>query len=146
LYGSDCDFDDCQVALAERLGWQQPAVDDDDDDEYGLSELLCDAGSVIDDSGLTWAELRVIATEVFHAQRPDKAIELDRYDERTWDEAILDAQFPSGQCELCTLGIAGTPEQHREFSGSVLLGLTTWEQVRAELAEHTINRLNSLQS
>jgi hypothetical protein len=128
LYGSSCDFDDCLITLAEQLGWEDPNT------ASGLFEALGSAQSHIDQAGHTWLELRQLAIEVFNRCRATESIEVDRYDKRTWDQAIDDALFADGICKACALSVPGTEKQHRNLAGMILHRRTTWEKVFIKLA------------
>jgi hypothetical protein len=132
LYGSACDFDDCLISLAEHLGWE------DQNPTSGLFEALGSAQDHIERAGHTWLELRQLALDAFHRCRAGESVEVDRYDKRTWDQAVDDALFADGCCKACELSVPGTPKQHRKLAGMVLHHRTTWEQIFIELHKPTV--------
>lgn len=129
LYGSSCDFDDCLITLAEQLGWE------DTHGAGGLFEALGSAQAHIDQAGHTWIELRQLAINVFNLCRATESIEVDRYDKRTWDQAIDDVLFAEGGCKACALSVPGTTKQHRNLAGAILHHRTTWDQVFIQLSK-----------
>lgn len=126
LYGSDCDFDDCHVALAEKLGWEPSP-------EADLSTILGEVFDTIENSRLSWLKLRSLAVSVFEECRGDCAVEADSYDGRTWDQAVDDVLFRDGDCRLCGLGVPGTKKEHRDVAGWILHGQTSWARIEAVL-------------
>lgn len=125
LRGGICDFDDCDLELAARLGWVGDAGLD-------LSDMLSAANEWILEHGGTWAQLRSMATAVFFDLRADDVIEAAAYDRRSWDEIVEDTQFASGECEVCRLGFNADTNEHRFVAELVAVGRISWEEVAAK--------------
>lgn len=120
MYGAICDFDDCVVQLALKLGW----ADD------GLGDLSpSSAHAWIVECGETWRELREKAVEAFYETRRDESVEPDRYDPRSWDEIIDDTLHADGECAACQRNLPGGSAGHKKLAKHVALGLQTWDQI-----------------
>lgn len=119
LHGGIVDFDDCVTHLATSLGHVGPIA----------WEQLDDARETIDNANLTWAQLRLQATQVFYTCYQNAAIEHDAYDQRTWQQVVYDTQYANGHCQACALGLPGTYLEHQELAGWVIHGLTSWQKL-----------------
>ena len=131
LYGAGCDFDDCLITLAKKLGWQEPALDMD------LFASLDSASEHIHNAGGSWQSMRQLAIDVFMTCRQEDSVETSSYDGRTWDQAVDDALFSEGSCMACSIGYPGGPRAHRSAAGMVLRGRMSWPKLQDLLAQRS---------
>lgn len=126
LYGGDCDFDDCLVELARRLGWVMRSG-------WGLLEVLETAARQIEEHAGSWVELRREAVAVFFAERGgSEAVATVR---REWSDVVEDVLFEGERCVACAMGVPGGRSEHFEIGCWVAGGRTTWEKVGTRLRE-----------
>jgi hypothetical protein len=128
LNGSECDFDDCLVNLGRRLGWEPT-------DECGLSDVLAGAGGAIEAFTGGWVRLRIMAIEAYLEERGEHSVEIEAYEQRTWEEITEDTLFEDGRCIACSIGVPGGVRDHHRAAGWVAHGRTTWEEIAERVAE-----------
>lgn len=120
MYGSICDFDDCIVSLAQKLGWVDDGLEGwAPECAYAWVVACCEP----------WLVVREKAVEAFYETRRNESIEPDRYDQRSWDEIIDDTLHADGECAACRRNLPGGAPIHRELAKHVALGLQTWDQI-----------------
>ena len=126
LYGGDCDFDDCLVELASRLGWvMRPGL--------GLLEVIETAARQIEERAESWVELRREAVAVFFAERGESEAVATMW--REWSDLVEDVLFEGERCVACAMGVPGGGSEHFEIGCWVAGGRITWEEVGSRLRE-----------
>ncbi len=131
LRGAASDFDDLDVALAQRLGWVNPGG-------LNLPDLLEATSSRID--AAPWAQVRRAAVDVFFERYSDDCFECGHLDWRTLDELADDQRFtPDGVCRLCELDDVTPPSRRAELHGELARALAShrisWRQVHEAAQE-----------